>query len=264
MSKNNKINFIFVIFCMTLSVMPAQDKTFRGLITDRRGHIQLPVGKSIVHRYTDPEDESLVFQLCQCPKSHEAWKNQTCPTAKSYAGQNIDQLVFLEAFKKFSKSIYHEKPVKDDNGINTILSIIDLFDIDNQQNYGKKFYDRLRQSPDTSIEQALKSCAEPQPISFVRQICNSNCMEKTKPLHWAAHWHRHTHIAKVLVENGARIDAVDFYGKLPLDYALESNNDTMINFLINHGGKCSLPRAVHQLMNKRILRRIILTNPLIE
>lgn len=264
MSKNKISKTIFVILCIAFNLMPTQKEPFKGLIIDRRGGIQLPVGKSTVHRYVDAKDESVVFQLCQCPKPHEPWRYQICPTTKSYTGQNIDQFIFLEIFKKFSNAIYHEKPIDDDNGIVIILSIIDIFDLNKKQNYQKKFYDKLSQSENTSIEEALQSCKEHSSESFVKKICNSNSIKNTKPLHWAAFWHRQTHITKVLLENGAHIDAIDFYGKLPLDYALERNNETMINFLINNGGKCSQLHAVHQLMNKRILRRIILPNPPIE
>jgi protoporphyrinogen oxidase len=71
------------------------------------------------------------------------------------------------------------------------------------------------------------------PVTSVNQM--ASCGDY--PIHWAAYWGR-IEIVKLMVEQyHININIVGEFGNTPLDYAIESKNASMIDFIKSIGGQ---------------------------
>ena len=60
---------------------------------------------------------------------------------------------------------------------------------------------------------------------------------KDEDSHVSLHWNVNDDILRVLIASGANVNALNKYGRTPLDFAIVRDKKTAIKILIKHGGK---------------------------
>ena len=61
-------------------------------------------------------------------------------------------------------------------------------------------------------------------------------------MHFAASDNNNAEVVKILIENGADINAPDYLGKIPLHYAASDNNNAeVVKILIENGANINAP-----------------------
>ncbi len=216
-------------------------------------------------RYTDPTS-TMPLQLCSCD-------NLSCQKDFSF-GKDLDKLTVLLTMHQFRNAILEKLSPDAKDGL---LYIISILDIQNLAHFDEKVFfekQKARQESSRKLQDKddKKGIAvekkDPHELTMLQILCSFDMndigfkidinRDEYKPLHWIARMHERPDHARILLSFGVDPNPLNEQFKTPLDLALERRNKQMAECFIDHGGRCSKPSSIRFLLEKNVLKRIIL------